>query len=301
MKNRPYKTYLLVVALLLLTTKLFSYPLPLGEDRVGSNLLPLRGRPGEGQTSSLEGRSGGVFAFKGGEVLQYNTYFNWKFVWVKVGSATMTTTNSTFKGRKAYRCSLTTRGNGRADKLFVLRDTILCYTTEGLLPLYYRKGAREGHRYYVDELTYEYANNNCYVTMEALHNDGSRTKMVKGLKENVYDMLSIFLRARNFSSAGWKKGHVVKFPIADGSGMKYSNLVYRGVTTIKADDDHRYRCLELSYVEPDGKKMKEIVRFYVTDDDNHVPIRLDMFLRFGSAKAYMTSMKGLRNPVSARI
>jgi hypothetical protein len=43
----------------------------------------------------------------------------------------------------------------------------------------------------------------------------------------------------------------------------------------------------LSYIEKEEKKDKEIVRFYVTDDNKHVPVRLDMFLRFGSAKAFL--------------
>jgi hypothetical protein len=47
----------------------------------------------------------------------------------------------------------------------------------------------------------------------------------------------------------------------------------------------------ISYIEKDGKKDKEIVRFYVTDDSKHIPIRLDLFLRFGSAKAFFSSMK----------
>ncbi|MBQ6161295.1 MAG: DUF3108 domain-containing protein, partial [Prevotella sp.] len=48
-------------------------------------------------------------------------------------------------------------------------------------------------------------------------------------------------------------------------------------------------------------KWKEIVRFYVTDDQNHIPIRLDMFLRFGSAKAFLTGMKGAKNPIAAEV
>ena len=43
------------------------------------------------------------------------------------------------------------------------------------------------------------------------------------------------------------------------------------------------------------------MRFYVTDDQNHVPIRLDMFLKFGSAKAFLTNMKGVRNPISSLV
>ena len=33
-------------------------------------------------------------AFKGGETLTYNLYYNWKFVWMKVGAASMSTTMS---------------------------------------------------------------------------------------------------------------------------------------------------------------------------------------------------------------
>ena len=95
-------------------------------------------------------------AFKSGEFLSYNLYYNWKFVWVKAGTASMYTVQSRYDGKPAYRCSLTTRGNGQLDNFFVLRDTLLCYNTLDLEPLYFRKGAREGKRYTVDEVYYSY-------------------------------------------------------------------------------------------------------------------------------------------------
>ena len=94
-------------------------------------------------------------AFGNGEFLAYDLYFNWKFVWVKVGSASMSTVSSTFGGQKAYRTSLTTRGNNKLDGVFIMRDTLLSYcSAKDLSPLYFRKGALEGSRYYVDELWY---------------------------------------------------------------------------------------------------------------------------------------------------
>ena len=45
-------------------------------------------------------------AFKAGEKLDYDLHFNWKFVWLKVGSATMQTTQSTFEGQPVYKASL---------------------------------------------------------------------------------------------------------------------------------------------------------------------------------------------------
>ena len=43
------------------------------------------------------------------------------------------------------------------------------------------------------------------------------------------------------------------------------------------------------------------MRFYVSDDANHIPVRLDMFLKIGSAKAFLVGYKGLRNPVSSLV
>ena len=36
-------------------------------------------------------------AFKAGEVLTYDLYFNWKFVWIKVGNASMDISNTRYK------------------------------------------------------------------------------------------------------------------------------------------------------------------------------------------------------------
>ena len=240
-------------------------------------------------------------AFKSGEFLYYNLYYNWKFVWVKAGSASMSTVQSRYNGKTAYRTSLTTRGNQKVDEMFVLRDTLLCYVSDGLAPLYYRKGAREGKRYYVDEVFYSYPGSGVKLRQHELHASGDNTWKNTQSNDCVYDMMSIFLRARSFDPKGWSKGHVIKIPIADGDDIKTALLKYRGKTTVKADNGKKYRCLTLSYMEKEDNGYKEIVRFFVTDDDNHIPDRLDMFLRFGSAKAFLVSMKGNKNPVSAQV
>ena len=80
-------------------------------------------------------------AFKSNEFLTYDLYFNWKFVWVKVGSASMSTVVSTYNGTPCYRTSLTTRGNNKLDNFFVMRDTLLSYcSVRDLSPVYFRKG-----------------------------------------------------------------------------------------------------------------------------------------------------------------
>ena len=68
-----------------------------------------------------------------------------------------------------------------------------------------------------------------------------------------------------------------------------------------ADNNIKYNCLELIYYGYDEKRWKKIATFFVTDDQNHIPIRLDMFLKFGSAKAFLTSMRGIRNKITSEV
>ena len=142
-------------------------------------------------------------AFKGGEYLTYNLYYNWKFIWVKAGTASMSTVETVYNGKKAYRTSLMTRGNGRLDDFFVLRDTLLGYTTLDLAPLYYRKGAREGKRYTVDEAFYSYSDGKVEVKMHRQNNDGTHSWETRTFDNCIYDMVNIFQRARSFNPANW--------------------------------------------------------------------------------------------------
>jgi hypothetical protein len=61
----------------------------------------------------------------------------------------------------------------------------------------------------------------------------------------------------------------------------------------------KYLFLVFSLVEYKKGKEKEVITFYVTDDDNHLPVRLDMYLNFGSAKAFLKSIKGNRHPLTS--
>lgn len=241
-------------------------------------------------------------AFKGGERLTYDLYFNWKFVWVKVGKATMNTDQTTYHGKQAYKASLVTGGNSKLDKFFTMRDTLLSYCSTDLQPLYFRKGAREGKRYYVDELWYSYPGSGSKLKQHAITGSGEHLWRETQHKECVYDMMSIFLRARNFSAASMKKGDKIDMPISDATHLSNSWLTYRGKETFKIDSTkEKFRCLVFSFYEKEKGKTHELIRFYVTDDQNHIPVRLDMFLSFGSAKAFLRSYKGVRSSMTSKL
>jgi hypothetical protein len=242
-------------------------------------------------------------AFKSGEFLAYDLYFNWQFVWVKVGAASMSTVMSTYNGEPAYRTSLMTKGNDQLDALFTMRDTLTSYCSfANLAPLYYRKGALEGSRYYVDELWYTYPNNFTKVRMHRIDHEGEHFWQTVEYQECLYDMMSIFLRARNFDSSNMNRGDVIPMPITDAKHRIDSWLVYQGKETYKIDGTReKFRCLVFSFMEREDGKTTELIKFYITDDQNHMPVRLDMNLSFGSAKAYLRAYRGVKNPLDSKV
>lgn len=241
-------------------------------------------------------------AFKSGEFLYYDLFFNWKFIWVKVGTASMSTVSSTYDGKSAFRTSLITRGNNKLDKIFVMRDTLLSYCTDNITPLYFRKGALEGKRYYVDELWYSYPKGNCHLRQHRIEHDGRHVWKESEYQDCIYDMMSIFLRARNFDASKLKKGQNIPMPISDAKHLSNSWLKYVGKETFKVEgSNEKFRCLVFSFIEREDNKNHELIRFYITDDTNHIPVRLDMFLSFGSAKAFLKGYKGIRNPMTSKL
>lgn len=138
--------------------------------------------------------------------------------------------------------------------------------------------------------------------MHRIDADGEQHWKDKEYAECIYDMMSIFLRARNFSSAGMKVGDVIPMPISDARSLTNSWLTYRGKETYKIEGTkEKFRCLVFSFYEREDGKNHELIRFFVTDDDNHIPVRLDMFLSFGSAKAYLKAYKGVRGPMTSKV
>lgn len=241
-------------------------------------------------------------AFKSGEELNYDLYFNWKFIWMKVGTAEMDTKMTKFEGKDAWMSYLITRGNSKLDKFFIMRDTLLSYCDTSLAPIYFRKGAMEGDRYYVDEIWYSYPHGNCQLKKHRITSSGEHLWNTTTYKSCIYDMMSIFLRARNFDASKMKKNDVIPMPVSDANRLNNSWLVYRGTENYKmSDTKEKYRCIVFSFYERENGKSKELIRFWITDDQNHIPVRLDMFLSFGSAKAYLKSYKGIRSPMSAKV
>lgn len=239
-------------------------------------------------------------AIQPGERLTYELKFNWKFIWVNAGEAKMDLKPVTYQGKSCYQTTLLAVSNSKVDLFFKMRDTLTSITTDRLEPMYFRKGAEEGSRYTVDEARFSYKNGKCIVDQHRIRKGRNTVYAKDTLEFCVFDMLSILLQARSFDPTSYKKGDKIHFPMATGTRVEEQTLIYRGKKNFKAENGVKYRCLVFSLVEYNKKgKEEEVITFYVTDDKNHLPVRLDLFLNFGSAKAFLQTIEGNRHPLTS--
>jgi hypothetical protein len=243
-------------------------------------------------------------AFQSGEQVSYDLYFNWKFIWKKVGMASLTTFNSAYNGIPAYRYNLLSVGSKNTDFFFKMRDTLTCYTSRNLEPLYFRKAAEEGKRYTIDEAWFSYTDGMSHIKQRRtwMGNRAGRPaeEMEYSDSRCIFDMLSILAQARSYDPSDFTVGQRILFPMATGRRVEEQTLIYRGKENVKANNDTTYRCLVFSFVEYDkNQKEHEVITFFVSDDRNHLPIRLDLYLNFGSAKAFLKRSVGVRHPMTS--
>ncbi len=239
-------------------------------------------------------------AIQPGETLSYELKFNWKFIWINAGWAKMTVNRAKVNGLPCLQTDLESYTNKRIDFFFKMRDTLTCITTENLVPLFFRKGAEEGKHYTVDEISFAYKDGKVFVDQQRITKDKSIRARKDTLSSCVYDMLSIMLQARSFDASSFRPGQKMQFAMATGKRIENQTLIYRRKKNYKAKNGVTYRCLVFSLVEYTKKnKEKEVITFYITDDKNHLPVRLDMFLNFGSAKAFLKEIKGNRHPLTS--
>lgn len=240
-------------------------------------------------------------AIQAGEELIYDLKFNWKFIWVDAGKAKLDMQAITYRGNPCFRSSLISVSNKNVDLFFKMRDTLTCITSNRLEPLYFRKGAEEGSRYTVDEVWFSYRDGKCFVTQQRMRRGRDTVKTKDESNECIFDMLSIVMQARSFNPEEYTVGQKILFAMATGTKVEEQTLIYRGKKNFKAENGVRYRCLVFSLVEYKKGKEKEVITFYITDDKNHLPVRLDLYLNFGSAKAFLKDIKGNRHPMTSII
>lgn len=223
------------------------------------------------------------------EQLNYTLYFNWKFVWIKAGTASLTTRPVTYKGKDAVEATLLASSSSTADNLYYLRDTLTTTVSRKGEPLYFEKHCIEGKDIVWERAWYRHLNDGSFgVDLRKDYPDGRVREDQWTGKQQPYDLVSIMLHARSMNLDALQVGQRLTFPIVDSKKVLNQTLVYLGRQQIKAEGGGLAECHAFSLknrMASDTQEEKEVLRFYLATTAQHVPLQIDINFRFGSAKA----------------
>lgn len=240
--------------------------------------------------------------FKGGEIINYQAFYNWGFIWIHAGDVQFRVNDKLYKQEPAYHFEATGNSLKNYDWLYKVRDKFQSFVDkESLLPYYYERNTLEGGYKAYEQYFFNYRGKKIYGAME--NNDVPFKRDTLSLSTCTFDVMSAIYFCRSLDFANLKINE--RIPITSILDNKIYNLYFRylGKEIIENRDKKKYRCFKFSALMVEGTIFKggEDIVVYVTDDDNRIPILVEAKILIGSVKAYFFNASGLKYPVSSLI
>ncbi len=237
----------------------------------------------------LHTAAGAANILKDGEHFEYTLQFKMAWTWIDAGKAYFETHATTYNGQKAFRTALIANGNRAADKIFVLRDTLETTLAPNCTPLFFRKSCIEG-KDIVDEKIYFSREKGQYkARILKTYTDGHVREGGGQSGKPIYDMISLVQYVRSLDNSTLKPGSRISLNMAGSYRVSEQHLRYAGEETVDAGSRGKVLCRVFTLVkdttDKKGRPKEETtLRFYTTADARQLPLRIDIFLKFGDAR-----------------
>jgi hypothetical protein len=231
-------------------------------------------------------------SFKNGEWLFFKVYYNLSSVWVAAGEATFTVKQETYNNNDVFHIV----GDGKTLKsyswIYKVNDRYESYIDANtMLPHKFVRNVNEGGYKIYNNVAFN------HTLKRAVSTNGTFA-----IPECVQDVVSAIYYARNIDYNKYSPGAKVPFSMFLDDQVYNMYVRYVGKETIKT----RYGTFKTIKIVPllikgtifeGGEKMT----VWVTDDDNHLPVRVDSPILVGSVKVDLMGYQNLRNELTSLI
>jgi hypothetical protein len=225
-----------------------------------------------------------------GEKLNFKVFYNLSAIWVAAGEANFTTRQETFNGRSVFHII----GDGQTyksyDWIFRVRDKYETFLdTETLLPQKFIRNVNEGG--------YKFTNN---VVFDQVKKKAYSDKKTFDVPECIQDVLSAIYYARNIDYNKLKPGAKIPFNMFLDDQVYNLYIRYVGKEKVKTKYG-TFNAIKITPLLIKGTIFKggEDMKVWVSDDDNHIPLRVDSPILVGSIKVDMMGYSNLRYPLTS--
>ena len=236
-------------------------------------------------------------AFKSGERITYDLYFNYGIINARAGKGSLSVSDANYRGENAYKTVMLLNTEGIANNLYSINDTLTSYVDKNLRPLLFVKEAAEAKDYSVERQVFNYQGDKISIRAARVWNGEERFDETVTSNRCTYDYLSVLSYVRNINYKAMKPGDRQHIQFISGRRPVQMYVNYLGTSSIKANDGKKYNVINLSMTIHDDAftNQKEALRASLTNDDNRIPVVIDTQLKVGMVRAVLRRVEGLRN------
>ncbi len=228
-------------------------------------------------------------AFTTGEELK----FDLKYGFIKAGEATMSIPeHKIISGRDTYHVVFRAQSSRTFSKFFRVDDRYETFLDlEGIHPWRFEQHIREGGYRRDAEVTFDHA--------RGVAIDGDKEYAIPPF---VHDIVSAFYFVRTQDLSRMHDGEVIK--LQNFFNGKVNPLDVRLVKRERIETPAgTFNALKIEPLVQEGGLFKSEGRLFLwlTDDERHIPIRVESKVVVGSIRAELTHMKGINGPIASAL
>jgi len=231
-------------------------------------------------------------SFAEGESLRYKVFYNMGRLWAGAGEVVFSVGRTNVSGRPAYHIV----GDGRTYKnyewFYKVRDKYESYIDmETMLPLRFVRNVNEGGFKFYNDISFDHRAGRA-VTTRAVFN----------VPRCVQDVLSAIYYARNIDYSSYKPGARIPFSMFLDDKVHNLFIRYLGKERIRTKYG-TFNTIKFSPLLVEGTLFKggEGMVVWVSDDANHVPVRIHSPIAVGSVKVDLIDYRNLRNAFTSLV
>jgi hypothetical protein len=237
-----------------------------------------------------------------GEHLDYQLYYNVGFVWIPAGTCEFRVRNALYNKKPAYQLSAQGRSQKSFDTFYRVRDTLISYVdTETLTPYRAFKYAHEDNWNGIDDFTFRKTNGDWLITTRLKRKHGWKPVEESNSSRCGFDIVTSIYRLRCFAGPEmYIKGKRLDIPVRLDDGEYIIHLTYLGKERIKLYGDGYYsaHAFTLSMIEGNIFKRGDVLKMWISDDRNRIPLLIESPIRVGYVKALFRSGEGTKYPIA---
>lgn len=231
-------------------------------------------------------------SFQDGENLTYKIYYSALGMYVDAGTANFSLNQENLNNKAVYHIIGSGSSNSSYDWIFKVRDRYESYIdTANLQPMKFIRNVDEGGYKIYENITFNQQTNSAITT-----------KGVYKVPNCVQDVLSSIYYARNIDFSKYKVGDKIPFQMFLDNEIHNLYIKYDGKETVKTKYG-KFKSIKFKPLLVKGNVFSggEKMTVWVSDDANHIPLRIESPLSVGSIKVDMMMYKNLRHPLTSLI